>query len=118
MSKPEIFDQAIPQETIQRLADDEFGNMVKFVVDIERKLICAGGGLHADEESILLEKGSQQSDLWGANFYLDRPVEKRLAYTSMINIRPGDGNTKQEITLPEIRSKVAELAAYFFQAFR
>lgn len=117
MSKSEIFQEPIPVETIQRLADEEFGNMVKFVVDLERRVICAGGGLHSDEEELLLQDGSKQSDLWGANFYLDRPKEKRLIYTSMINIRPSDGNVKQEIMSNEIRQRVKELADYFLQTF-
>ena len=117
MGKPEIFDRPILKDTIQRLADEEFGNMVKFVVDLERRIVCAGGGLHSDEEAMLLENGSRQSDLWGANFYIDRPNDKRLVYTSMINIRPSDGNRKQEIESNEIRQRVSELTAYFFECY-
>jgi hypothetical protein len=118
MSKPEIHRDPLSKETIQRLADDEFGNMVKFVVDLEREVICAGGGLHSDEEGMLLDDGSRQTNLWGANFYLDRPAGKRLVYTSMINIRPSDGNTKQEIMSPELRDRVRALADRFFEAFK
>lgn len=115
MGKPELFRNPIPASTIRRLADEEFGNMIKFVVDVENELICAGGGLHSDEEEILLAEGSKQQVLWGANFYLERPVGKRLEFTSMINIRPADGNTKQEITSPDLRQRVAALADFFFK---
>jgi hypothetical protein len=115
MSQPKLFNQPLPLTEIQRLAQEEFGNMVKFVVDLDRRVICAGGGLHSDEEAILLEDGSRQEDLWGANLYLDRPFAERVVYTSMINIRPRDGNRKQEITLESIRQKVRELADYFFK---
>ena len=116
MSQPEIFRAPIPPETTRRLAEESFKDMVKFVVDLQREVICAGGGMHSDEEALLLEDGSRQSDLWGANYYLDEPAGQRFAFTSMINIRPSDGNTKQVITSPDIRRAVQELAEHFFES--
>lgn len=89
--------------------------MVKFVVDLERHVICVGGGLHADEEEILLQQGSRQSDLWGANYYLFDPSESRFEYTSMINVRPNDQNTSQAIQSETIRQKVRAAAIHFFE---
>jgi hypothetical protein len=37
-----------------------FEDMVKYVVDTERKVIVVGGELHADAEEVLLESGSRQ----------------------------------------------------------
>ena len=116
MSTPEIFRAPIPKETVQRLAEEEFDDMVKFVVDLERRLICAGGGLHSDEERLLLEDGSQQEHLWGGNYYWQDSSELRFEYTSMINLRSDPGNKSQEIQSPEIRRHVRELAAYFFES--
>jgi hypothetical protein len=39
--------------------------------------------------SILLDDGSEQDDLWGANWY---PDEQRIEFESLINIRPRLGN--------------------------
>ena len=114
MGHPEIFREPIPKETVQRLANEEFENMVKFVVDLDRRVICAGGGLHSDEEAMLLEEGSEQAHLWGANFYLDRSNDRRYVYTSMINIRPNDGNTAQVIQSRDLCQQVKELADNFF----
>lgn len=114
MSIAEYFEKPLDPATIRRLVDAEFGDMVKFVVDLEREVICVGGEFHSDEEGILLGKGSKQSNLWGANYYPDRPEGSRLVYTSMINIRARDGNTKQEIQSPEIRVRVAGLAKRYF----
>jgi len=88
--------------------------MVKFVVDLDLEVICVGGEFHSDEETILLEKGSKQENLWGANYYLERPEGKKLVYTSMINVRSRDGNMKQEIQSPRIRKQVARLAKRYF----
>ncbi len=90
--------------------------MVKFVVDLDLQVICVGGEFHSDEETILLEKGSKQENLWGANYYPDRPKGKKLVYTSMINVRSRDGNRKQEIQSPLLREQVARLAKQYFGA--
>jgi hypothetical protein len=113
MSTPEYFDQPLAEATIRRLIDAEFGDMLKFVVDLDLHVMSAGGEFHSDEETLLLEKGSKQSNLWGANYYPARPAGKRLVYTSMINVRPSDGNNKQEIQSSEIREQVARLAEKF-----
>lgn len=115
MSKPEIFHQPIPKVTIERLAREEFEDMIKFVVDLERRIICAGGGLHSDEEQMLLDEGSSQQSLWGGNYYWQDGSEQRFEYTSMINVRPDDGNTTQQIQSAELRKRIRELAEYFFE---
>jgi len=54
---------------LRRLVTAHFEDMVKYVVDVERGVAAVGGELHADEEALLLEQGSRQRDLWGANYY-------------------------------------------------
>jgi len=115
MSKPEMFESPLDKKTVRRLAEEGFGDMIKFVADLGRKIICAGGGLHADAETILLEHGSSQSDLWGANYYPDLPAAERVVYRSMINIRPRDGNTQQQIQSEAIRQAVRGLALHYFE---
>jgi len=116
MSKPEIFKVPISQSDTRRLADESFGDMVKFVVDLEREIICAGGGLHSDEEQLLLDDGSKQENLWGANYYLDDHGESRFEYTSTINIRSRQNNTSQQIQSEDIRHQVKKLAVHFFES--
>ena len=115
MAKPEIFTSPMNAATVRRLADETFGDMVKFVVDLEANIICAGGGLHADEETILLENGSQQSGLWGGNYYPDLLGDDRWEYKSVINIRPRDGNPNQMVLSEELRAKIRSLAQFFFE---
>ena len=91
--------------TIDQLTDmlKEYENMVKIVVDIRRRVLAGGGEMHADCESALLEDGSEQDDLWGANWY---PAEQRIAFESLINIRPRLGNRNILIQSEELRQKV------------
>jgi hypothetical protein len=94
---------------LSRLVASTFGDMVKYVVDLERQVIAIGGQLHADAEGILLVDGSAQSDLWGANYYPGRGPEACIEFTSMINIRPAQGNLAMEIQDPTTRERLREL---------
>jgi hypothetical protein len=64
-----VLEQRISPAELKRLVDRYFGDMVKVVVDVRKGVAAAGGELHADAEELLLEKGSRQQDLWGANYY-------------------------------------------------
>jgi hypothetical protein len=82
------------------------GTLVKAVVDIEKGIMAVGGGLHADEEHILLEDGSQQENLWGINIYLDDRSESWIECDSMINIRPTQGNRSRGVEDERIQQKI------------
>jgi hypothetical protein len=62
-----ITGKPIDTETLKRLTAYWFGDMVKLVVDVERRIVAIGGELHADAEAVLLEQGSRQADAWGPN---------------------------------------------------
>jgi hypothetical protein len=42
------------------VAEAQFGDLVKAVVDVERGVMAIGGELHSDEEAMLLDDGSKQ----------------------------------------------------------
>jgi hypothetical protein len=97
-----------PRE-LRRLVDLYFEDMVKCVVDVERGVMAVGGEMHADGEQLLLEDGSRQADLWGANYWPGRGREGCVEYTALINIRPAQGNRSMEIQDPAVRGRVQEL---------
>ena len=80
--------------------------LVKIVVDIRRRLLAGGGEMHADCEALLLAEGSEQDDLWGANWY---PAEQRIEFESLINIRPRLGNRSIIIQNEDVRQQVAAI---------
>ena len=94
---------------LKRLVLLYFEDMVKYVVDVERGVIGLGGEMHADAEQLLLEDGSRQADLWGANYYPGRGREGGIEYTALINIRPAAGNRSMEIQDPALRERVRDL---------
>ena len=77
--------------------------------DIEKRVIGIGGMLHADAETMLLEQGSRQDDLWGANVHTFKEPEKRIEYEALINIRPGQNNPGMMIQNEKIRSRMKTL---------
>lgn len=79
------------------LAERQFGDMVKAVVDVQRRIMAIGGELHSDEEARLLDDGSKQADLWGINLYPGEDEPDWIEYDSMINVRPSHGNRSRSV---------------------
>ena len=80
--------------------------MVEFVVDINLKKMGVGGELYSYAEELLINDGSNQENIWGANLDPDKLGDERLEYTSLINIRPGQGNLSMEIKNESLRKKI------------
>ena len=104
-----ILEEKTGLDDLRRLVDRYFGDMVKFVVDVRLRTVAVGGELHADAERLLLERGSRQEDLWGANYYPGKGKEDCIEYTALINIRPSRGNRSMEIADVEIRRIIREV---------
>lgn len=96
----------VPKAVIEEMAQQQFGDMVKAVVDVEQGIMAIGGELHSDEEAALLEQGSRQKDLWGINLYPQRPASEWIEFDSMINVRPSGGNRSRYIERADIRDAV------------
>jgi hypothetical protein len=79
---------------------------IKLAVDIKRGILAGGGEFHVDCEQVLLRDGSEQANIWGADWY---PHRQTIAYESIINIRPRDNNRSLEIQSPQIRDQVGQV---------
>ncbi|OGW98626.1 MAG: hypothetical protein A2Y04_01065 [Omnitrophica WOR_2 bacterium GWC2_45_7] len=99
-----IIRSKIDSESLKRVAEDLKG-YVKVVVDVQRRVLAAGGQKHVDGEQILLEDGSRQTDLWGAGLDLETD---QMDFDSMINIRPAQ-NLSREILDQGIRGQVESI---------
>ena len=97
--------------TLKRLTAYWFGDMVKLVIDVERRIVAIGGELHADAEALLLEQGSRQADVWGANDFPGVGPERCLELTALINIRPGQGNRGMVIQDTAIAAKMRTIVS-------
>jgi hypothetical protein len=104
-----ITDSKIDPADVRRLVERQFGDMVKVVVDVRRRMVAVGGELHADAEAMLLESGSQQADLWGANYYPGMGPGQCVEFTALINIRPAQGNRSMVIQDEGVRRAVRDI---------
>ena len=89
-----------------------FDVYIKTVIDVKKKVCSAGCDRHFDCEKILLAQGSCQEDLWGGGIDLET---KTIDCNSMINIRPNQGNTSNEIQNIKTRKEFEELTKFFFK---
>lgn len=99
----------VTKREVEELSKHRFGDMVKAVVDIAKGTMALGGELHADEEQILLDRGSSQNDLWGINIYHALPRDQWIEFDSMINIRPSQGNRSRSVENEELRRQIKEM---------
>ncbi|MFH0779846.1 MAG: DUF5674 family protein [Parcubacteria group bacterium] len=107
--KIQIISNRISRVELKTVAEQQFGDMVKAVVDIERKIMAIGGEMHADEEALLLENGSRQSDLWGINIYPGNLTDQWIEFDSMINIRPNQKNRSRGVEDAETRKNIVDI---------
>lgn len=64
--KIHIIRQRATEDEIQEMLE-ELETYIKLSVDVEREILAGGGEYHADCEEVLLEDGSRQEDIWGAD---------------------------------------------------
>jgi hypothetical protein len=105
-----IIKDSISLVELKDVAQKQFGDLVKAVVDVEKKIMAIGGGLHADEEVELMEKeGSERENTWGINLYPDKTGEEFVEFDSMINLKPAFGNKTRGVEDETLKSKIIEI---------
>ena len=104
-----IVRDTVTRNELSETAKQQFGDMVKAVVDVEQGIMAIGGELHSDEEAMLLDQGSVQENLWGINLYPERPAPEWIEFDSMINVRPSVGNRSRSVENAEIRRTVTTI---------
>ena len=108
MIKGRILSEAIPLGEVSALLGS-YGDFVKAVVDVSSRVMALGGELHADDEAILLDRGSRQEDLWGINLYPSDGQDDWIEFDSMINIRPRQGNRSRGVEDQATRRLIREI---------
>jgi hypothetical protein len=96
-------------DELRQLAKARFGDMVKAVVDLKRRVVLLDADMHADQEAELPAEGLAQEDLWGINLYPDLSDDDWLEFDSMINLRPSCGNRSRGVDDPATRDRIVTL---------
>ncbi len=84
---------------------------IKLAVDVATGAEAAGGKMHADCEEVLLDNGSKQEDIWGADWV---PDKRMVEFESLINIRPRQGNRSAVVQSPILQVRSEEIVRKVF----
>jgi len=85
---------------------------IKLAVDVERGILAGGGALHADGEAVLIDDGSRQEHIWGADWI---PDTQEVRFEALINIRPRQNNRSMTIQDPDIRQQVERIVRFILE---
>ncbi len=110
IKRMEFFERTPTIETIKRL-QKKWETYLKVTVDIENGWIVVGGELHCRRGKLLLEKGSEQENIWGGGISLK---EKLIDTNAVLNLRPQLNNNGLEILDPQKREKFINLVKTYF----
>lgn len=102
-----IVKDEITLSALRVLAEAQYGDIIKAVVDVNQEILGVGGELHIDIQSILIEKeNSQGQDTWGINLYLEKTGDDFIEFDSMINLKPLLGNKTRGVDNLEVQNKI------------
>jgi hypothetical protein len=105
-----IVKDKISLKEVKKMAQEQFGAMVKAVVDIEKEIMAIGGELHAEANELLFEKEKSDSkNVWGINIYPEEKKDKWIIFDSLINIKPLAGNREMVIKSEKIKNRIREI---------
>ena len=105
----QIVKDKISLQELKIMARNTFGHLVKAVVDVEAEIMAVDGELHSDEETLLLQQGCRQKNLWGINFYPEIKGDDWLEFDSMINLRPSENNFTRGIDNPQLKKRITQI---------
>ena len=86
---------------------------IKLAVDVERGILVGGGKLHSDCEAVLLDNGSVQENVWGADWL---PYTREVTFESLINIRPRQNNFSMEIADSNLRERIVPIVTNLLES--
>ena len=105
-----IVKDKITRDELKTVAHEQYGDIIKAVVDVNQKILGVGGELHIDIQSLLIEKeNSQGNDTWGINLYLEKIGDDFIEFDSMINLKPLLGNKTRGVENLEIQNTIREI---------
>ncbi len=103
--------QTPTRDRLQEMLEAQ-GSYIKLAVDVRQAVVVGGGEYYADCEEVLLEQGSQQEDIWGADWY---PESRSMTFGALINIRARQGNRSMEVQDPALRARIEQVVRAVFE---
>ena len=95
---------------LKEMSEKMFGNLVKVMVDVDKKIMAVDAPMHSDLLEFLMEKEScEPKDLWGINIYPEKLGNDFIEFDSIMNFKPGLGNRSRGVESEEVREKIIEI---------
>lgn len=110
-----ILETELSMAQLSDMAAELYGDMIKAVADVQRGLVAVNAELHSDLESMLLEDGSAQEDLWGFNIYPEVEDDDFIEFDSLINIRPRQSNFSRSVEDEGIQQRIREIVSKYIR---
>ncbi|MCQ2536265.1 MAG: DUF5674 family protein [Lachnospiraceae bacterium] len=66
-----ILKESIELEKLINEGNKFFPDMIKFCIDIKRRVVCIDEEMHIDMEHVLYDDGSEYEDIYGGNIMID-----------------------------------------------
>lgn len=105
-----IVKDSITFAELRALAYEQYGDVIKAVVDVTQGIMGVGGELHIDIQSLLIEQEHSRGDTtWGINLYLDKTGDEFIEFDSMVNLKPGSGNRTRGVEDETVRAKIRDI---------
>ena len=104
-----ILDTICDKQELSQMSTEFGADFLKAVVDVVLEKIAIDAELHSDLESMMLDAGSSQENLWGINFYPREDADLFIEFDSLINIRPKQNNRARTIQDPEVERKIVSV---------
>lgn len=105
-----IIKNPIKRQEIIEIAKDQFGDLVKMVVDTEKNILAIGGDFHSEEELLLIEQeNSKRQNLWGVNLYPQKIKNEQIEFDSVINLKPAFGNRSRGVESQTEQEKIRSI---------
>lgn len=101
-----IITDHITLNELRKFVGTFFADMVKGVVDIERRVLAIDAEMHADLEGLLLNDGATQTSLWGINLYPENDGDSFIEFDSLINIRPAQNNRSRGVEDQNLQQQI------------
>lgn len=107
-----IVEKEISLEELKQMSTKMYNSLVKAVVDIEKEIMVVDAEMHADQEALLLEMGSEQKNYWGINLHPNQyPHNEWINFNSLINFRPLQNNRSKSVEDPKIQKKIRKIVS-------
>lgn len=104
-----IIRDTISIKELEQIAENQFGDLIKAVVDVKKEIMAVGCELHADGEVLLSESGSRRRDTWGINIYPEKSKDDWIEFDSLINIKPQFNNRSRGVEDENVRERIKEI---------